>query len=80
MKIYDTYRIIMIHFLITHINTLCSNIEHNWCEHRRHPNRQNYGGLFLHIPGRLVECFPKSDQRKQYPSKMSCAACFVSLR
>jgi len=29
MKIYDTYRIIMIHLLITHINTLCSNIEHN---------------------------------------------------
>ena len=29
MKIYDTDRIIMIHFLITHINTLCSNIEHN---------------------------------------------------
>jgi len=69
MKIYDTYRIIMIHFLITHINTLCSNIEHNRCEHRCHPNRQNYGGLFLHFPGHSVEGFPKSDQRKQYPVK-----------
>ena len=60
MKIYDTCRIIMIHILINRINTLCSNIKHYRC----HPDRQNYGGLFLHFPGHSVEDFTKSDQRK----------------
>ena len=80
MENYETYRIIMIHFLINHINTLCSNIKQIDVNIDVIPIGKTTTDCFCNYRGHSVEGFPKSDQRKKYPSQMYSAACFVPSR